>query len=118
MKKYKIKDIQLVVICDRKYNYSGNNFFTAIEKNSSISFVKTKDLSENSKEIIDIFGRKLITVEEMSVFPSLYQNFVKAIIKSEPLELILNNKDRNFKVSHDDLREMTIRGYKEFLINC
>lgn len=118
MKKYKIKDIQLVIICDRKYNYSGNDLYTAIQKNLSISFVKTKDLLEDSREIIDIFGRKLITVKKMSEFPSLYQNFVKAIIKSEPLELILKNKDRNFKVSHDDLREMTLKDYKEFLINC
>lgn len=114
MKKYKIKDIQLVVICDRKYSYSGNDVYTIVQKNPSISFVKTKDLLNSvTGKIIDIFGRKLITKEGMANYPSLYQDFAKTIIKIEPLELVFSDRDRNYKVSHDRLREMVVRGYKE-----
>lgn len=116
MKKYKIKDMQLVVICDRRCNYSGNDLYTITEKNYSISFVKTKDfLNPDLGKVIDIFGRKLITIERMSDYPCLYQNFTKTIIKSEPLELVFNNKDKRLKISHDDLREIVVKDYNEIL---
>lgn len=114
MKKYKIKNIQLVIICDRKYKYSGNDLYTVIQKNPSLSFVKTKDLLNSvTGEIIDIFGRKLITKERMTNYPDLYQDFVKTIIKVEPLELVFNTRDRNYKVSHDRLKEMVVKGYEK-----
>lgn len=114
MKKYKIKNIQLVIICDRKYKYSGNDLYTVIQKNPSLSFVKTKDLLNSvTGEIIDIFGRKLITKERMTNYPDLYQDFVKTIIKVEPLELVFNTRDRNYKVSHERLKEMVVKGYEE-----
>lgn len=114
MKKYKIKNIQLVIICDRKYKYSGNDLYTVIQKNPSLSFVKTKDLLNSvTGEIIDIFGRKLITKERMTNYPDLYQDFAKTIIKVEPLELVFNTRDRNYKVSHERLKEMVVKGYEE-----